>query len=464
VLALALSVGAAAQPSAAQEDRYRHEDHAGLFPLCTGCHGGVPTGDTSSFFPTEELCAGCHNGVDEQVIQFTPIRAHSELRFAHPDHAGLLAAQDTTLACAGCHSQPDVGRMEVVFRVSRATCESCHEHETPDHYVTGACGTCHLPLAETGWETARIADLATPVDHEPGDPFLIEQHGPASGDDLERCTTCHTQDRCASCHVNAAVVPEIAAIAAAPASMTLPPMEARYPTPASHDDPAYLEAHQADDDGTACATCHVREDCASCHFDVTASSFGAVFVAQDVVAPGVGIHAEEPSSHESPFFMVDHGTLAASDEGLCATCHTRPYCEDCHDDAQAPAYHEPDFAQRHASDSYGRNMECASCHSTEVFCLACHVESGLTSSGRRLGVGYHDAEPAWLLRHGQAARQYLETCQSCHTQRECLQCHSQTGSFQVNPHGPDFDARRAQERNPAVCYACHITDPVGERR
>ncbi|HSR43481.1 MAG TPA: cytochrome c3 family protein, partial [Longimicrobiales bacterium] len=72
-----------------------------------------------------------------------------------------------------------------------------------------------------------------------------------------------------------------------------------------------------------------------------------------------------------------------------------------------------------------------------------------------------DAEPLWLLRHGQAARQSLESCASCHTQRQCLQCHSTFGAFQVNPHGADFDARRAWERNPGVCLACHLESPFG---
>lgn len=78
----------------------------------------------------------------------------------------------------------------------------------------------------------------------------------------------------------------------------------------------------------------------------------------------------------------------------------------------------------------------------------------------RLGPGFHDAEPLWLLRHGQAARQALESCASCHGQNECMQCHSVLGAFKVNPHGPGFDARRAQKRNAAICLVCHITDPL----
>ncbi len=465
-LAVALALSAVMGPSSslgAQEDRpFLHEEHAGLFPLCTGCHEGVPEGETGGFFPGADLCNQCHNAEERDLepVEWSAPPVRSELQFEHPVHRTRMAEQDSTLECAGCHSEPGMGRMEAVFRVQRETCTDCHEHETPDHYVVGACATCHLPLAETGWDTERIADMETPSDHEPADPFLMDVHGPGSTDDLGRCATCHTQDRCASCHVNAGVVAEIEDLPPAPADMILPEVEARYPTPATHEAGRFLENHETVENGAECATCHTRDDCASCHFDTGGSGFSGTVVGMQVQAPGVGIESEAPASHASSFFLTDHAVFASSDEGVCATCHTTPFCNDCHDEARAPAFHEANFVQRHATDSYGRNMECANCHSTEVFCRACHVESGLGSAGGRLAVGYHDAEPVWLLRHGQAARQYLETCQTCHAQRECLQCHSQTGAFQVSPHGPDFDARRAQERNPAVCLACHLTDPL----
>jgi hypothetical protein len=66
----------------------------------------------------------------------------------------------------------------------------------------------------------------------------------------------------------------------------------------------------------------------------------------------------------------------------------------------------------------------------------------------------------WLLRHGQAARQNLETCASCHTQRDCTQCHGVLGAFKVNPHGRDFDAAAAWQRNPRSCFGCHVKNPL----
>jgi hypothetical protein len=174
-----------------------------------------------------------------------------------------------------------------------------------------------------------------------------------------------------------------------------------------------------------------------------------------VGGPGVGLEGRLPASHESPFFMNAHATVAASAPQSCASCHTQTYCAACHDAPSAPGYHPDGFALRHAAASGRASMECANCHNTQAFCRQCHVEAGFGSFGR-LGQGYHDAEPVWLLRHGQGARQGLEQCASCHTQRDCLQCHSQLGAFKVNPHGPDFDPEQARSRNPWICSACHL--------
>jgi hypothetical protein len=124
------------------------------------------------------------------------------------------------------------------------------------------------------------------------------------------------------------------------------------------------------------------------------------------------------------------------------------------------AYHPADFALRHSSMAYGRRMECSNCHEPRAFCADCHRQLGMQATGR-LGPGFHDAEPLWLLRHGQAARQGLESCASCHRQNDCRQCHSELGAFQISPHGPDFDARRAQKRNAAACFLCHLSNPIG---
>ena len=159
------------------------------------------------------------------------------------------------------------------------------------------------------------------------------------------------------------------------------------------------------------------------------------------------------------FFLKTHSTLASTNPKECATCHEEQFCTSCHDGPSQGGYHPAGFVAKHSAEAWGRDVECANCHNTTVFCRACHQESGLTSHGR-LGPGYHDSEPLWLLRHGQAAREGLESCTTCHKQSDCTQCHSVLGAFKVSPHPADFDAARAWAINPRPCTFCHTKNPL----
>ena len=130
-------------------------------------------------------------------------------------------------------------------------------------------------------------------------------------------------------------------------------------------------------------------------------------------------------------------------------------CEACHGSGSEHfgAGPIPQFA--------GTTKDCAKCHNAQVFCRGCHVQTGLASSGR-LDAAYHTAQPQWLLQHGRAARQGLQSCTTCHTQKDCMQCHSQAG-WGVSPHGPDFDAKAMSKRAKSQCFRCHITDPLAGR-
>lgn len=72
-----------------------------------------------------------------------------------------------------------------------------------------------------------------------------------------------------------------------------------------------------------------------------------------------------------------------------------------------------------------------------------------------IGRGYHDAKRFFIAGHGQAARQSLESCVACHTERDCLTCHSALGGRRFSPHGPGFDPERLRKKNIEVCTACH---------
>jgi hypothetical protein len=241
--------------------------------------------------------------------------------------------------------------------------------------------------------------------------------------------------------------------------MTLPPLAAHYNEPASHVDEGWLAEHQSQASRSACATCHTTDDCRACHVSPVPSVIAQLPARADVVAPGVHVARRGPQSHESLFFLGSHDALAAADGRSCATCHDETYCVGCHDAPSGGGYHPPSFVASHPAQAFGRDVECASCHNTQAFCRACHVDSGLTGFART-GPAFHDSQPLWLIRHGQSARQSLESCTTCHSQTDCTRCHGALGAFKVNPHSRDFDAEGAFARNPRPCFFCHVGNPL----
>lgn len=447
-------------PRVAGQDTFPHVTHQGLFPLCQGCHVGVATGDEAAFYPAPASCNGCHNGTFQRLVEWAPPVPGAEpalLEFTHPAHSGeVVGAGAAPLECSSCHVAPGGTSMAVV-PLQAERCLDCHGDPPELHVSEAPCASCHVPLAESDLPTARIASLEEPPDHE-GDGFLAGEHGNLVEANMARCATCHTQDQCVACHVD----PDVSAIQSFPAAgpqMVLPPTEARYPVPSSHESSEFEREHGPLSLEVSCSTCHTREDCASCHLAPLPETAAALPARTSGGAPGVQLGEEAPSTHGSPFFREDHASLAASEAADCATCHTTAYCVACHAAPQQPEFHPLGYVASHQADAWNQTAECANCHDTQAFCRSCHVDSGLQSVGR-LGRGYHDAEPMWLLRHGQAARQSLESCASCHTQRNCLQCHSELGAFQVNPHRSGFDAQRAWEQTPRTCFACHVGNPL----
>jgi hypothetical protein len=475
VVLLCFGVGVASALAPRQEAPFPHEDHAGLFPVCAGCHQGVENGDVEAMYPAPSQCAGCHDGSDLRRVTWAgPSDRVSNVRFAHGDHAlELSAAGDPVTSCVSCHADASVGRMAVTDATQLETCWGCHAHQRDDHFAdtpAAECASCHVPLAESRFPIERIAALSAPADHDDPD-FLASSHGVAVAGDGEggtrgvdaaaRCATCHTSDRCVACHVDPGLT-EIGAIPAAPVDMDQPEWASAYPTPASHETISFQATHAPEgSSGTAeCATCHTSNDCLSCHVEPAPGPVETLLSRSESRAPGVHLEVTPPETHASAFFLSSHSNLAAADPGTCAACHTDTYCAQCHDGPADGGYHPTSFVSQHAADAWGRSSECASCHSTAAFCRECHQESGLVSQGR-LEAGYHDAEPLWLLRHGGAARQSLESCASCHQQNDCVQCHGVLGAHRITPHTADFDAEAAWAQSPRTCIACHTSNPLG---
>lgn len=455
------TMGGAAEPSGSRSliqvaDSFPHLEHQGLFPLCEGCHEGIASGDEIRALPEPDQCLSCHDGVDRERVDWRPAPpVVGLLDFSHARHVEEVARDDEpALECADCHVQPGGSSMEIV-PLEAGRCLDCHGVDPDQHLgLANDCAQCHRPLAAVDGGDRLFDGLDHPPRHN-GRQFLLEAHGSEALESVSRCATCHVEDQCAGCHVDASLQP-IPLVPSAPAGWDTPLLDPEYPEPTNHDFPGFERTHGRPTPEVAeCSTCHTSNDCAACHIAPLPAPAPELQERPQVRAPGVGLDDLLPNSHDSPFFLTTHPILGATAPDACASCHTQAYCAECHDAPQAPGYHPPSFGLRHSAAVGTQAMECSSCHNTAAFCRECHVEMGLQSIGR-LGQGYHDAEPVWLLRHAGAARQGLEQCASCHTQKDCLQCHSTLGAFKVSPHGPDFDPERAQAKNPWICRACHI--------
>ena len=441
------------------QDRFNHPKHARLFPTCSTCHAGAAESG-ARMFPVAVDCAQCHDGTIEPRIDFEPrsVMTPSNLKFTHERHAA--AARDTVLTtrCEECHAERNAPRMTVQHTVV-GNCLSCHKLP-PTHLAVpdSACVTCHLPLARVAHYTREdVARLPAPPSHEAPE-FGLAGHG--TGATSASCATCHAREFCASCHVNA---PEVAPIRALESDARSTAIETTLRTPSSHRAPDFLSTHRksAAARGASCATCHTQESCEACHMAPAPSQVRSLASAGPGRAMGAQVERKEPATHTERF-RENHGPEASASPASCMGCHVRTQCLECHRPDPSgtnprEAYHPAAFLTRHPSEAWSRQANCSDCHNPGQFCQTCHLQSGLTAGTNRLGGrGYHDAVPNFSLGHGQAARQSLESCASCHAERDCTACHSSVGGgFGFSPHGPNFNSERLLKKNPSLCVACH---------
>ncbi len=443
---------------------FGHIEHARLFPSCIPCHVGAI--EAGPLWPSAASCDVCHDGVVEERVEWAPpveTRA-TNLRFSHDVHRDAVRTAGREAAnCIACHAEVDATWMDVRFAVVRQ-CLDCHEialeHlEAPD----SSCATCHVPLAEAVRlsEEALRTWVAPPSHEQPGFAarsghglLAIEPFGvPAPDTVAANCATCHARDFCVQCHVDA---PEQAAIRALSPDRRSLVHTASLTAPASHDTPDFLSAHgpTAAAAPQECRSCHTQESCLVCH-GVTPDVAREMYRAASDRGTGAVVERHPPVSHRGDF-TERHGTAASARTQTCASCHAREDCLQCHRPAArgSPGYHPADFLVRHPTMAYTRATSCSDCHNPRGFCVDCHEAAGLTA-GQRLTRGFHDAIPVFSAGHGPAARQSLESCVSCHAERDCLPCHAAQGGRRFNPHGPGFDAERQARKNVEVCTVCH---------
>jgi hypothetical protein len=473
-LVLAATVGTRAlqAQSAPSAIRFPHAKHEKLFPQCAGCHAGLTTGTKATMFPDTTLCVSCHNRRDQPRVDWrAPTRTASNLRFDHSAHRDMAGSEGAS--CTTCHARAGDRWMQV-SRAQPAQCQSCHTHRTSDHLAPeNRCSSCHLPLTQArALSPSRIAAFPKPASHT--DKAFAAAHGPAATAAPAQCAMCHARETCATCHVNAGRIASRFDLAPdARVAGLVRGKKARYVTPASHRAGDFTVTHgeAAQQRGATCESCHARASCTTCHtrppgrMTATDSVIARLPVPGAADAAGVSLgtsilpwQARQGAAHPAGFTRT-HGVQAATDRPSCEGCHTKSYCAQCHAGESTRRFHAANFVMRHAPEAYGRETDCQQCHSREVFCRSCHLQAGLGSKSRT-GGGYHNGAPLWIIQHGQAARQELQSCTTCHQQKDCMQCHSQ-GGRRINPHGSNFNAEKAWKANRLTCLRCHFKDPFG---
>jgi len=466
ILALLPASLALAQRDTARFDHRRHEK---LFATCLTCHAGAARAG-AALFPAPAACGACHDGVIAKLVAWTPPTEpiRNNLRFEHATHASRAAARSAAggmtapQQCVSCHAPAGATWMTVRWAVSQQ-CLDCHGVSGP-HVAApdSACATCHVPLARaTLLRAGDVARFATPPSHTRPDFLTATGHGAqarAQSPVAASCATCHARDFCIQCHVDAPEQGTIQALAPDARSLAL---HATLTAPVSHASPLFLTDHGrvARTSPKQCSTCHTRESCQTCHA-VQTVTLARLPLAGVGRAAGAATARRRPASHGANFVAAHRSAANAVPNG-CAGCHVRSDCLDCHRPAAGASpvlgsgYHPRDFLVRHPAAAYARQTSCADCHNTAAFCATCHRNAGLVATGPLRTAVYHDAKPFFSVGHGGAARQSLESCVSCHVERDCLTCHSVVGGRRFNPHGPGFDADRLAKKNPQMCAVCH---------
>lgn len=497
--ALAIALGAGGLLSLAQADRFIHEIHFGLFPTCLGCHAGIPEGDEARYYTVMPAdCANCHDGERQDPVDWQePAREPDNLVFSHVVHAEGAGEME----CGECHRTEDGEERMEVGRARVELCMDCHEGDPEAHLSRGVdCTECHAALVDaTGLSEDRIMDFPWLSSHDESDFILSHGEGVRRWGGTETCAVCHARESCTRCHLNAADVPSIQMLGSDPRIAAINKGEdGEWPVPESHEQADWALAHgsAATEAPAGCANCHAAPTCQQCHGAVRLPALAGLPTPRPGGPRGAMIRAFEVPGHGGAFGS-QHGTAAVTGLPKCESCHVETQCAACHeqrnagpsamgdpadassgagpDDALAivqslpgerrSGYHPANFVLRHGAEAYSAQSTCSDCHTTEVFCRDCHQTSGFGASRvRRGGLLFHDAQPDWLLNHGQAARQGLEECASCHQQTTCLRCHSaKTPLWNVNPHGADFDAERIANKSPEYCIICHFASILDVR-
>lgn len=341
------------------------------------------------------------------------------LAFSHPQHMKL------GMKCTSCHAdaQKSIDAADVLFP-KEELCTKCHRLDAPDPakaFPKSSCETCHPGFVKE--RDSEPAGVIVPP------PRLRNTHRAHTKIGI-LCTDCHSG------------LDKLTKPSSGAWGSTIPTMG------------KCLECHNGNAAPGACTTCHLAEDDGRL---VTSWPEGRL-------APS-GRYRDD--DHRDPAWAYRHG-MSARDEAYCASCHAAQDCLDCHAGAEKPRdIHPGNWILLHSQAALTRSAECLGCHEGGVGCQKCHETTGVTQAatrepGARVSRSVHPPGFGGFAvgenHHSAVARTSLDACASCHTEEECIRCHS-TNTLGVNPHPKGFTGSVLEARNDKVCKKCHVTTP-----
>jgi hypothetical protein len=297
----ALGAGCVLFSSGTQEKplAFSHAIHSKEAVECADCHAGAADTDEPGM-PVQSQCMLCHQGIDAQKPpekQIKNLFVDGKLAAAHAtklgpevvySHAKHVAAGQ---ACDACHTGIESNaRIEPDMHISMDKCVECHASKG----TSNECATCHKEIRK---DTPPSTHAHT----------WTKMHGQSvrwpTGDLNDRCSLCHTESTCTTCHSETA--------------------------PQNHNNFWRIKGHgiAAEMDRAGCAVCHRPDTCSRCHADTL------------------------PQSHT--------GSWGAPRDTHCLTCHfplSANGCSICHTSTPShasatpmPSWHNP-------------GMNCRQCH------------------------------------------------------------------------------------------------------
>lgn len=273
---------------------------------CDGCHGtNHRTREVTAGPELIGQCGYCHVGYrpgDGQKVARLVVPAPN-LRFDHAVHAAK------GIDCKKCHGAVESLELATADQLPRMrACLECHERTRPKAgEPSGACPTCHVTeksgVLKTAFATGTLLPPAWLHDSEHG-PDFIERHKRVAGNDSRFCANCHQERFCTGCHDGRV----------RPRRVHPNDFLSMHPVAARRNDPACTSCHQQQ---SFCLGCHQRTGVTMTGPLANIGSRGRFHPPPSVWSDrprGPGHHAWEAQRNLS-------ACVSCHVERDCATCH-----------------------------------------------------------------------------------------------------------------------------------------------